>query len=53
MWGKTNNPQQWWNLNDYEILSATFQYEVGAFLKVYSSYLPKEDLKPEPATPQK
>jgi hypothetical protein len=25
MWGKTNNPQQWWNLNDYEILLATFQ----------------------------
>ena len=53
MWGKTNNPQQWWSLNDYEILSATFRYEVGAFLKVYSPYLPKEDLKPEPATSRK
>jgi len=51
--GKTNNPQQWWNLNDYEILAATFQHEVGAFLKVYSFYLPKEELKPEPATPWK
>jgi len=53
IWGKTNNPQQWWNLNDYEILLATFQHEVGAFLKVYSFYLPKEELKPEPATPRK
>jgi len=26
---------------------------VGAFLKVYSFYLPKEELKPEPATPRK
>ena len=52
-WGKTNNPQQWWNPNDYEILSATFRHEVGAFLKVYSSYLPKEESKPESATPRK
>jgi len=43
IWGKTNNPQQWWNLNDYEILSATFRHEVGAFLKVYSFYLPKRN----------
>jgi hypothetical protein len=53
MWGKTNNHQQWWNPNDYEILLATFWHEVGAFLKVYLSYLPKEELKPELATPQK
>ena len=52
-WGKTNNPQQWCNFNDYEILVATFQHEVGAFLKVYSFYLPKEELKTEPATPRK
>jgi len=53
MWRKTNNPQQWWNPNDYEILSATFRHEVGACLKVYSSYLPKEESKPESATPRK
>jgi len=53
MWGKTNNPQQWWSPNGYKILSATFRHEVGAFLRVYSSYLPKEESKPEPATPQK
>ena len=53
LWGKTNNPQLWWNLNDYKIISATFHYEVGVFLKVYSSYLPKEELKPEPATPRR
>ena len=52
-WGKINNPQQWWSLNDYEIMAATFLHEVGAFLKVYSPYLPKEELKPEPATPRR
>ena len=52
-WGKTNNPQQWWNLNDYEIIAAIFRHEVGAFLKVYSFYLPKEELKPELTTPRK
>ena len=53
VWGKTNNPQQWWSLNDYKILSTTFWHEVKAFVKVHSSYLSREKLKPKPATPQK
>jgi hypothetical protein len=24
IFGKDNNPQQWWSINDYEILLATF-----------------------------
>ena len=52
VWGKTNNPWQWWSLNDYEILSTTFWHEVKAFV-VYLPYLPREKLKPKPATPQK
>jgi len=26
--GKDNNPQQWWSVNDYEILAAAFHHEV-------------------------
>jgi hypothetical protein len=53
IWGKTNNPHQWWSLNDYEILSASFQHEVDIFLKSYSPYLPKGEIKPESITPRK
>jgi hypothetical protein len=45
-----NNPQQWWNINNYEILSAALQHEVETFLKSFSPYLPKEDRGFEPAT---
>ena len=51
--GNDNNPQQWWSINDYEILSATFQHEVETFLKSFSPYLPKEERGFEPATPQR
>jgi len=24
LWGKNNNPQEWWNTNDFEILSVAY-----------------------------
>src|ERR1700677_3388386 len=40
-WGKDNDLQQWWRINDYEILCATFCHEVELFLKSFVSYLLK------------
>ena len=53
IWGKTNNPQQWWSLNDYEILSAAFWHKGDLFRKFYSPYLSKGESKPKPVTPWK
>ena len=44
MWGKYNDPHQWWNLNDYEVICATYQHETEIFL-------PNEEIEPDPATP--
>ena len=46
--GKDNNPQQWWSINDYKILLATFRHEVETFLKSFSPYLPTEERGFEP-----
>ena len=51
IWGKANNPQQWWSIHNYEILSAAFCHKVETFLKSFSPYLPKEEKGFEPATP--
>ena len=53
VWGKDNNPHQWWNINDYEILSAAFRHEVEIFLRSFSSYLPKGEKELEPTIPRK
>jgi len=55
LWGKNNNPEEWWSTNDFEIISAAYRHEVEGFLKVVSPYFPKgstpEDNVPEPRTP--
>jgi hypothetical protein len=30
-WEKNNDPEQWWNINDFEILCASYQHEVEGF----------------------
>ena len=32
-WGKNNDLEQWWNINDFEILCASYWHEVEGFLK--------------------
>lgn len=41
IWGKENNPEEWWSINDFEILAACYQHEVEYYLKVITTYLPK------------
>jgi hypothetical protein len=40
-WGKNNNPEQWWDINDFEILCASYQHKVEGFLKTISPYFPR------------
>ena len=56
LWGKNNNPEEWWNVNDFEIISTTYRHEVEGFLKVIAPYFPKgsktEEMEDyEPRTP--
>ena len=53
VWGKDNNPHQWWSINDYEILCAVYRQEVELFLKSFSPYLVKGEKGADPTTPQK
>ena len=39
-WRKNNDPEQWWNINDFQILCASYQHEVEGFLKTVLPYLP-------------
>jgi hypothetical protein len=52
LWGKNNNPKEWWSTNDFEIISAAYRHQVKGFFKVISPYFPKiyipEDNVPEP-----
>jgi len=41
LWGKDNDPTEWWNVNDFEILSTCYQHEVEMFLKIVAPYFPK------------
>ena len=41
-WGKNNDPEQWWNINDFEILCASYWNEVEGFLKTISPYFPRQ-----------
>ena len=54
-WGKNNDPEQWWNINDFEIFCVSYQHEVKGFLKTISPYFPRkpksDDDFPEPCTP--
>jgi hypothetical protein len=40
LWGKDNDPTEWWNINNFEILSACYQHEVEIFLKIVTLYFP-------------
>ena len=51
LWGKYNDPRQWWSLNDYGILCAAYQHETEIFPRTLSPYLPKGELEPDPTTP--
>ena len=51
MWGKYNNPHQWWSLNDSEVLCAAYQHETKIFLRTLSPYFPKGEIEPDPTTP--
>ena len=54
-WGKNNDLEQWWNINDFKILCASYRHEVEGFLKTVSPYFsrgPKSDDDfPKPRTP--
>ena len=54
-WEKNNDPEQWWTINDFEVLCTSYQHEVEGFLKTVSPYFPKgpksDDDFPEPHTP--
>ena len=54
-WGKNHDPEQWWNINDFKILCASYRHEVEGFLKTVSPYFPRgpksDDDFPEPRTP--
>ena len=51
MWGKYNNPRQWWNLNNYEVLCAAYWHETKIFLRTLFPYLPKGAIELDPTTP--
>jgi hypothetical protein len=41
IWAKRNNPEDWWSVNDFEILAACYRHEVELYLKTIARYLPK------------
>ena len=51
---KNNNPEQWWNIDDFEILCTSYRHEVEGFLKTVSPYFPRapksDDNFPKPST---
>ena len=56
LWGKNNDPEEWLNANDFEILSAAYRHKVEGFLKRVAPYFPKtsktEDIEEsKPRTP--
>ena len=55
--GKNNDLEQWWNINDFEILCTSYRHEVEGFLKTLSLYFPRgpksDDNFPEPHTPSR
>src|ERR1700677_2753362 len=41
LWGKNNDPEEWLNANDFEIISAAYRHEVEEFLKKVAPYFPR------------
>ena len=56
-WGKNHDLEQWWTINNFEILCASYRHEVEGFLKTLLPYFPKgpksDDNFPEPRTPSR
>ena len=40
-WGKNNDPEQWWNINNFEILCTSYWHEVEGFPKTVSPHFPR------------
>jgi hypothetical protein len=56
LWGRNNNPEEWLDVNDFEIISVAYRHEVEIFLKTVAPYFPRgsttEKFTPsEPCTP--
>src|SRR6202050_3248527 len=56
LWEKNNDPEEWLNANDFEIISAAYRHKVEGFLKKVAPYFPKaskaKDIEEtEPCTP--
>ena len=51
VWGKYNDPHQWWSLNDYKLLCAAYRHETEIFLRTLSPYLLKREIELDPTTP--
>ena len=53
-WRKNNDLEQWWNINDFEILCTSYRHEVEGFFKTVSPYFPRgpksDDDFPKPCT---
>jgi hypothetical protein len=41
LWGKNNDPKEWWSTNDFEILFAAYRHEVEGFLRIVAPYFPR------------
>ena len=41
LWGKDNDPTEWWNINDFKILSACYGHEVEMVLKIVAPHFPR------------
>lgn len=54
-WGRDNRVDEWWNLNDFEVLCASYRQEVEAVLKILANVIPRkpEFDQEEPSTPRR
>jgi len=41
IWAKNNNPEEWWSINNFEILYASYGHEIEGFVKTVSPYFPR------------
>jgi hypothetical protein len=41
LWGKDNDPTEWWSINNFKILSACYQHKLEIFLKIVVPSFPK------------
>src|ERR1700729_3222642 len=41
LWGRNHNPEEWLEVNDFEIISVAYRHEVEIFLKTVAPYFPR------------